>query len=121
MYGKLFTAVAAATLVAGSASAANLLVNGGFEDTGTAVVQSWGGYTYGTDYSLPLPGWNVDSGSVDIVTNGTAWSPAYQGIHALDINGFGPGSISQSFLTQLGQTYTVFYAFSRNAAVKLCQ
>lgn len=110
-------AAAVAFIAAAPASAAvNLLTNGSFEDAGTAVLQGWGGYTYGAAYSLPLPGWTVDSGSVDIVTNGTAWSPAYDGAQALDINGFGPGSISQSFGTTAGLTYRVFYAYSRNAA-----
>ena len=106
----------AAFAAAAPASAANLLINGDFEDTGTALLQGWGGYTYGAGYSLPLPGWTVDSGSVDIVTNLTQWSPSYEGSKALDINGFGPGSISQSFATTVGNFYSVFYAYSRNAA-----
>lgn len=110
-------AVAAVAMMAGSAQAAtNLLVNGGFEDTGTAVLLGWGGYTYGSGYTLVMPGWTVERGTVDIVRNGTAWSPAYEGIRALDINGYGPGAISQSFQTQLGQIYTVSYAYSRNPA-----
>ena len=114
----LISAVAAATLfVAAPASAApNLLINGDFEDIGTAVQQGWGGYTYGAGYSLPLPGWTVDSGSVDIVTNLTEWSPAYEGTRALDINGFGPGAISQSFATQDNRFYMVSYSYSRNSA-----
>jgi len=109
-------AAVAVLSLAAPASAANLLVNGGFEDTGTATLQGWGGYTYGTGYSLPLPGWIVNSGSVDIVTNQTQWSPSYEGNNALDINGFGPGSISQTFATIADQFYTVSYAYSRNAA-----
>ncbi|MDP3370869.1 MAG: PEPxxWA-CTERM sorting domain-containing protein [Brevundimonas sp.] len=115
----LFATVAAAatmTVAAPASAATELLVNGGFEDIGSAIQQGWGGYTYGASYSLPLPGWTVDSGSVDIVTNDTAWSPAYEGTKALDINGFGPGSISQTFATVIGQLYRVSYAYSRNAS-----
>ena len=111
-----FLAATILTAAAAPVGATELLTNGGFEDSGSASLQYWGGYTYGASYSLPLPGWTVDTGSVDIVVNNSPWSPAYEGTHALDINGFGPGSISQSFLTQLGRSYRVFYAYSRNAA-----
>ena len=110
----LAAATAALLLGAGSAQAANLVANGDFETFGSATKQYYG-YSYGDGFAAPLPGWAVDSGTVDIVTSDTPWSPPYAGQGALDINGYGPGSISQSFGTILGRTYTVFYAFSRNA------
>ena len=114
------TALAAASViallgVATSAGAANLLVNGGFEDVGDAAFQSWGGYTFGAGFST-LPGWTVDFGSVDVTTNASGWSPAAEGQNSLDINGWEAGQISQSFADKAGATYTVFFDYSRNAA-----
>ena len=97
-----------------SASAAELLTNGSFEDLGGATPQGWGGYTYGPDFSDPLPGWSVDFGNVDVTVNGSPWGPAANGFNSLDINGWTAGEISQSFATVLGQTYNVSFAFSRN-------
>lgn len=114
-------AAGALALSAGSASAAvNLLTNGSFEDTGTAVQQGWGGYTYGAGYSLPLPGWTVDDGSVDITVNAPSpsglWGPAADGVNSLDINGWNAGTISQTVTTTPGATYLVSFFYSRNAA-----
>jgi Protein of unknown function (DUF642)/PEP-CTERM motif len=102
--------------VAGQAAAStNLLVNGSFEDITGAAPQSWGGYTFGDGFST-LPGWSVVSGNVDVTTNASGWSPAYDGVDSLDINGWEAGTISQSFADKAGATYTVFFAYSRNAA-----
>jgi hypothetical protein len=110
--------VAAGALMASSAMASNfnLLTNGGFENIGAAAPQGWGGYTYGETYTPVLPGWHIDSGTVDITQNGSPWSPAYQGTNSLDINGWDPGQISQTFKTVAGRTYQVSFAYSRNAA-----
>ena len=97
-----------------SASAAELLTNGSFEDLGGATPQGWGGYTFGPDFSEPLPGWSVDVGNVDVTVNGSPWGPAADGFSSLDINGWTAGAISQSFATVLGQIYNVSFAFSRN-------
>jgi choice-of-anchor C domain-containing protein len=106
-------ALAAAALMLCAVSAhANLLVNGSFEDTNGAALQGWGGYTY----SSGMAGWTVDGGTVDITRNGTVWGPAADGNHALDINGWDSGAISQSFATTAGQAYTVSFAYSRNPA-----
>jgi len=111
------SALAALALAAApSAGAAELLTNGGFEDLGSAVAEGWGGYTYYAGGSVGLPGWTVDTGSVDVTTNASAWSPAYEGQNGLDINGWSAGAISQSFATILGEMYTVSFAYSRNAA-----
>lgn len=117
-----FIALAAAlSIVAGGASAAELLTNGGFDDIGAgAVPEGWGGLTYYTDGTHPghiaLPGWTVENGSVDLTQTTSLWGPANAGGYSLDINGWSAGTISQSFATQAGQTYTVSYAYSRNAA-----
>jgi hypothetical protein len=110
---SLLGALALSTSVT-SASAAELLVNGSFEDLGEAMAQGWGGYTFGIGYSPTLPGWNVDFGSVDVTVNGSPWGPAADGFNSLDINGWDAGQISQSFDTVLGQTYNVSFAYSRN-------
>jgi hypothetical protein len=114
IFAATISALAIAS-AAGAANAAELVVNGGFEDVGGAPFQSWGGYTFGAGFST-LPGWTVDFGNVDITTNASGWSPAYQGNDSLDINGWDAGQISQSFNDVVGQTYTVSFAYSRNAA-----
>ena len=105
-----------AIAAAPSAGASELLVNGGFENLGAAVAEGWGGFTYYAGGPVGLPGWTVDAGSVDVTTNASSWSPAYEGQNGLDINGWDAGQISQSFATVLGQLYTVSFAYSRNAA-----
>jgi hypothetical protein len=122
MRSALLRTVAASALAAlaiaaaPSAGAAELLTNGGFENLGSAVPEGWGGFTYYKDGSVGLPGWAVNDGSVDVTTNASAWSPAYEGQNGLDINGWDAGTISQSFGTILGELYTVSFAYSRNAA-----
>ena len=112
--GIMAAAIAASALTASSALANNLLVNGGFEDIGSANLQGWGGYTYGETYTPVLPGWTIDSGTVDITQTGSTWGPAYEGTNSLDLNGWDPGEISQTFKTIVGKTYDVTFAYSRN-------
>jgi hypothetical protein len=110
---------AAATLVLApcAASAAELLTNGSFEDFGAATPDpGWMGYTYYDGGAVALPGWNVESGSVDVIWTGSPWGPAYDGTNSLDINGWSAGTISQSFATDIGKLYTVSFAYSRNPA-----
>lgn len=109
------SAAAVLTAAHGASAATNILINGSFEDVGDAAYQSWGGYTFGPDFAY-LPGWTIDFGNVDITTNLSGWSPAADGNNSLDINGWVAGQISQSFNTVVGQTYTVSFAYSRNAA-----
>jgi hypothetical protein len=109
-------ALALSAAVAPIASAAELLVNGSFEDAGGATREGWGGFTYGAGFSPVLPGWIINSGTVDITDNTTPWKPADTGVNSLDLNGWDSGSISQSFMTLAGVTYHVSYAFSRNLA-----
>jgi len=122
MRSVLLRTAAAATLalaalsIASAASASEILVNGSFEDLGAATPEGWGGYTYYAGGEVGLPGWTVEAGSVDVTLNTSSWSPAYDGQAGLDINGWDAGTISQSFATQLGQLYTVSFAYSRNAA-----
>ena len=97
---------------AGPVSAAEVIVNGGFEQptvTGTCCT------TTPTD---PLPGWTVTAGDVNVVigtfgsTNGNL---AFEGSQYLDIVGQQPnGALEQDFATIAGQTYTVSFAYSHN-------
>ncbi len=111
---KYLVAASALALVPGSASAASLLTNGGFE------LPSVGDPCCNTVPPDPLPGWTVDSGNVNVV-NGTfngvpaGTNLAYEGLQYLDLVGQGGvGSISQTFSTIAGQTYQVSFAYSRN-------
>lgn len=118
---RSLTALAVMSIgIVGTASA-NLLVNGGFEETGGAATQGWGGYTYGDCAGCTpnpdLPGWTVASGgNVDIVPEIGAWKPAYELNHALDLVGVSQGSISQSFATMFGASYTLRFHYSKNVA-----
>ena len=110
--------IAALALLAssGAANAAELLVNGSFEDIGTGVPEGWGGLTYYAAGPVALPGWTVSAGSVDLTTSASFWGPANDGNFSLDINGWDAGTISQSFETVIGQLYTVSFAYGRNVA-----
>jgi choice-of-anchor C domain-containing protein len=109
-------ALSLTALAATPASAASILVNGGFEDIGSATPEGWGGLTYYAGGPLTLPGWMVEDGSVDLTSTTSVWGPASEGNYSLDINGWSAGRISQSFDTVFGQTYQVSFAYSRNVA-----
>lgn len=94
----------------------NLLQNGSFENLGGVSLQGWGGYTFGAGYSETLPGWTIGAGSVDVTTTGSTWGPAYDGLNSVDLNGWDAGTLSQSFTTEIGKTYQISFAFSRNVA-----
>jgi hypothetical protein len=122
IFAATISAIAIAS-AAGAASAAELLVNGGFEDIGAgAVPESWGGLTYYPDGThvaptgIKLPGWTVQSGSVDLAWTTSAWGPAASGTFSMDLDGWNPGTITQSFDDVAGQTYTVSFDYSRNPA-----
>ena len=83
--------VAAAGLLS-NVSAANLVANGGFETGNTS-------------------SWSV-SGDVDVVAS-SGWQSS-EGSYSLDLNGFGPASISQSFSTSPGKQYQVLFDLAGN-------
>jgi choice-of-anchor C domain-containing protein len=84
---------------------AELINNGGFESPVNAFS---GGFQ---TYSSGLAGWTIDYGSVDLINN--YWMPA-SGSFSLDLNGNSAASISQSFATQVGQTYVVSFSMAGN-------
>jgi choice-of-anchor C domain-containing protein len=95
-----------------SASAQNLIANGGFETF------SWSSISSPADTvvagSSAISGWVVGGNSVDVVRN----NPLYGPISGNSIDMFGtpgPGSLSQSFATVIGQQYLLQFDLGYNA------
>lgn len=103
--------VIAAFAFAGSTQAFTGAANGSFED-GT-YVDNGGGFQQLDAPNTSIDGWSVDSGSVDWV--GSYWT-APDGAMSLDLSGADAGSISQTFDTTIGNTYTVAFLLSGNPA-----
>jgi hypothetical protein len=109
---NLLLAAGAVLLTPVSASAAEAIINGGFEDP---AISSPCCNTVPPD---SLPGWTVNSGNVNVV-NGTfsssAGNLAFEGSQYLDLVGQGGvGSISQIFNTVSGQLYNLSLVYSHN-------
>ena len=56
--------------------------------------------------------WSVDFGDIDWLPN-TVWLPS-DGSRSIDLNGFFPGTISQTFATVKDQDYIVLFKLSKN-------
>jgi choice-of-anchor C domain-containing protein len=56
--------------------------------------------------------WRVTSGSVDLI--GAGFWQAAEGDQSVDLNGQGPGAVTQTFTTVPGATYTVTYSLAGN-------
>jgi len=82
----------------------NLVENGSFEDPDV-------GGNFST-LSSEVGAWDIESGSVDLI-NG--YWPASEGEQSLDMSGNSAGTISQSFSTTVGATYTVTFDMSANS------
>jgi choice-of-anchor C domain-containing protein len=97
-------AVVALVALTGSVMAAPLFANPGFETgpTGTTTLQ--GG-------STAITGWTVTGTDIDSLDG--YWQNA-EGTKSLDLNGFGPGGIEQTFPTTIGATYVVTFSMSGN-------
>ena len=102
--------LAGATRAPARAAGPELLTNGGFE-TGALSPAGQTGFDDLTAGSDAITGWKVESGSVDYM--GTYWSAA-EGSRSVDLDGNGPGSISQTITTVVGQTYTINFQYSAN-------
>ena len=110
-HGIIILAIAALLLVtpAPCRAGGNLIVNGGFE------LPTPLPFSYGLELSAGstgIPGWVIVSGSVDVTP--TTWFNSYQGVQALDLDGFDPGSVKQSFATTIGTTYQLSFAYANN-------
>jgi choice-of-anchor C domain-containing protein len=98
------------------ASAANLLINGGF-DTYAKPPSTWTAPNY-ADYNLAvgnaaITGWTVSRGVIDY-TSSSFWIPQ-NGIASLDLTGSpGNGGIQQSFATIAGNRYEVSFYIAGN-------
>ncbi|WP_116645189.1 Ig-like domain-containing protein, partial [Salinivibrio sp. HTSP] len=84
-----------------------LLINGGFEDGPTSTPDR---YNEGPG-SGALPGWTIESGSIDRVSGDESSSyTSAEGEYFLDLNGGSPGKISQTVTLTVGETYTLQWA-----------
>ncbi len=93
-------AVVASLVLAGSAVAAFAgATNGSFENGSN----NPGTYEQLAAASTVLTDWTITTGSIDWI--GTYW-PAAAGTKSLDMNGGGPGAISQVFATTIGKPTT---------------
>jgi Protein of unknown function (DUF642)/PEP-CTERM motif len=105
------TALLASTFAVAPASAASLLINGGFEQP-DVLSPSQGGIGFQT-FSSSFTGWTVDAGNIDIVDH-FGGGDAGEGDQWLDLWGDQSGAISQTFNTVLGQTYKLSFLYGNN-------
>ena len=101
--------IIAALAFAGSTQAFTGATNGSFE-TG-AYIDNGSGFQQLDAPNTSIDGWSVDSGSVDWI--GTYWT-APNGEMSIDLSGADAGSLSQTFDTTIGNTYTVAFLLSGN-------
>lgn len=105
-------AVVASTSFAGTANASgNLVVNGSFEDgdfngAGHQLIIPSAAATH-------LPGWTIDSGSIDKI--GSLWVASHEDL-SIDLNSTVAGAISQNVPTTVGQDYLVTFDMAGNVA-----
>jgi len=110
-------AAAAAVLAFASTSQANLLTNGSFE-MGVNPPVSPPFAVISTGDNATLTGWTVGGAAgVDWLQSGY-WQ-ASQGDYSLDLNALDAGSVSQTFATTAGNTYSVTYDLSLNPDTNL--
>ena len=104
--------IGAATLaIAGSANAANLIVNGGFNNGLTTPAPGGGFSTLGAG-SGAISGWTVTGGTIDWITG--YWQSADGDGFSVDLNGGSPGAIAQTISTVAGQHYNLTFFMSGN-------
>lgn len=105
------SAVVAGMALGAASAQANLVTNGSFEDPTT------GSYTHIGVGSPALTGWTVSGApgtGVDVVTQ-SLLGAAYDGAQYVDLAGSpGPGTISQTLATVVGQLYQLTFAYSSN-------
>jgi choice-of-anchor C domain-containing protein len=105
---KLILAAALATPFFAFAAPANLVTNGDFEAfTGG----SFSGFTTVSVGQTTLTGWTVGGASIDVI-NGNYGAISGNSIDMLGTPG--PGSLSQSFSTIVGQAYKLSFDLSAN-------
>ena len=84
----------------------NLIINGGFEDPPLPS---------GTDFvvNATIPGWNIDSGAIDLVR--AYWKPV-EGYQSIDLSAYERGKISQVIPTKAGNQYALAFRMAGNMA-----
>jgi choice-of-anchor C domain-containing protein len=96
----------------GSASAAFTgLDNGSFESG--LYADNGSGFQQLDAPNADIDGWSVDAGSVDWVSD---YWPAPDGDMSIDMSGADAGTLTQTFDTTIGNTYTVAFLMSGNPA-----
>jgi hypothetical protein len=116
--------------MAAPATAANLVSNGGFENTGIAPgdFQGTGAQGYynlgplgsGADHAVPTDfDWSVTQNNVDLIDYAVYGpAPTNGGHYGLDLVGYGStGEISQTLATVAGAKYTVSFDYKNNPGV----
>jgi choice-of-anchor C domain-containing protein len=89
--------------------ASSILADGGFEAAYCS--GSWSFYSAG---STGLTDWSIDTGSIDVVSS--TYAVGAEGDQWLDLNGSGPGVVSQTVATKPGATYTLTFCYAGNPA-----
>src|SRR4051794_10991211 len=92
---------------------ADLITNGSFEVPTVTSGSQFLNIVAGSE--PPGFGWRVTSGGVDVGIRGSLFaSAAFDGLQFLDLDGFVPGAISQSFATIPGTEYILNFAYANN-------
>jgi hypothetical protein len=88
-----------------NSTAPNLVVNGSFEND-VLVAGNWAN-------AVPLQGWVIEKGSIDLMTDTTTWGPlSPYGNQYIDVEGNSPAIISQQIKNLVvGQTYTWSFSY----------
>jgi choice-of-anchor C domain-containing protein len=102
----------AAIAVAGPAAAAFTTPTNPSFESGT-FVDNGSGFQQLNAGDASIDGWSIGGNSIDWIA--TYW-PAADGAMSIDLNGVDAGSLSQTFDTTIGNTYTVSFALSGNPA-----
>jgi choice-of-anchor C domain-containing protein len=85
--------------------------NGSFEDGDFPQGFAFQTLSAGTPGATSITGWTVTSGQVDWID--TYWTPQ-DGTKSLDLNGFEPGAIAQTLVTDVNGTYAVKFYLAGN-------
>ncbi|MCW6512502.1 choice-of-anchor C family protein [Lichenifustis flavocetrariae] len=96
---------------AAHASSVNLIQNGSFESGIDTQSTGIGFVTVPGGDNSSINNWTVGGDSVDYI--GSYWQP-FDGARSIDLSGNNPGSLSQSFSTVAGQTYSVSFYLAGN-------
>jgi len=99
-------------VMARAAPVVNLLTDGDFSQVAPFTIN--GGWENTTTNNAVIPGWTVSPvGNVDVVNN-LYWQQVPGTTNSIDMNGWVPGSISQTFATTAGAKYAGSFYLSAN-------